>query len=49
MTQWSPELKVSTEWKEIFPKYITFSHAWLFATPQTIQFMEFSRPEYWSG
>ena len=22
---------------------------WLFATPWTIQFMEFSRPEYWSA
>ena len=25
------------------------SHVQLFATPWTIQFMEFSRPEYWSG
>ena len=25
------------------------SHAQLFATPWTIQSMEFSRPEYWSG
>ena len=24
------------------------SHVWLFATPWTIQSMEFSRPEYWS-
>ena len=24
-------------------------HVWLFATPWTIQSMEFSRPEYWSG
>ena len=25
------------------------SHIWLFVTPWTIQAMEFSRPEYWSG
>ena len=25
------------------------SHAWLFGTPWTIQSVEFSRPEYWSG
>ena len=25
------------------------SHVWLFATPWTIQSLEFSRPEYWSG
>ena len=25
------------------------SHVWLFVTSWTIQFMEFSRPEYWSG
>ena len=25
------------------------SHVRLFATPQTIQSIEFSRPEYWSG
>ena len=27
----------------------SLSHVWLFATPWTIQSMEFSRPEYWSG
>ena len=26
-----------------------FSRVWLFATPWTIQSMEFSRPEHWSG
>ena len=31
----------SAQWK--------FCHVWLFETPWTIQFMEFSRPEYWSG
>ena len=30
-------------------KWKSFSCVWLFATPWTIQFMEFSRPEYWSG
>ena len=30
-------------------KWKSLSHVWLFATPWTIQSMEFSRPEYWSG
>ena len=30
-------------------KWKSLSHVWLFATPQTIRFMEFSRPEYWSS
>ena len=30
------------QWKSL-------SRVWLFATPWTIQSMEFSRPEYWSG
>ena len=30
-------------------RWKSLSHVWLFATPWTIQFMEFSRPEYWSG
>ena len=30
------------QWKSLSP-------VWLFATPWTIQSMEFSRPEYWSG
>ena len=30
-------------------KWKLLSHVWLFATPWTIQSMEFSRPEYWSG
>ena len=29
-------------------KWKSFSHVWLFATPWTIEYMEFSRPEYWS-
>ena len=29
-------------------KWKLLSCIWLFATPQTIQSMEFSRPEYWS-
>ena len=32
-----------------FLKWKSLSHAWLFATPWTIQFTELSRPEYWSG
>ena len=30
-------------------KWKSFSHVQLFATPWTMQSMEFSRPEYWSG
>ena len=30
-------------------KWKSLSHVWLFATPWTIQSMEFSMPEYWSG
>ena len=33
-----------TEWK-----WKSLSRVWLFGTPWTIQSMEFSRPEYWSG
>ena len=38
-------------WKFKLPKWKwkSLSHAGLFATPWTIQFMELSRPEYWSG
>ena len=36
----------SPEYKIIKWKLFTF---WLFTTPWTIQSMEFSRPEYWSG
>ena len=30
-------------------KWKSLSHVQFFATPQTIQSMKFSRPEYWSG
>ena len=33
----------------IWWKWKLLSHVWLFATLWTIQSMEFSRPEYWSG
>ena len=33
----------------IILKWKLFSHARLFATPRTMESMEFSRPEYWSG
>ena len=36
------ELKRGVKWKSL-------SHVWLLVTPWTIQSMEFSRPEYWSG
>ena len=35
------------EWSEV--KWKSLSRVWLFVTPWTIQSMEFSRPEYWSG
>ena len=37
-------------WSEVWMnEWKSFSCVWLFATPWTIQPMEFSRPEYWSG
>ena len=40
-------------WKNWVPGSVStwkvLSHVWLFATPWTIQSLEFSRPEYWSG
>ena len=36
----------SPKWKW---KWKSLSHVWLFATPQTKQSMEVSRPEYWRG
>ena len=38
----SPALVWKWKWKSL-------SHVWLFATLWTIQSMEFSRPEHWSG
>ena len=35
-------LSIEVKWK-------SFTHVQLFVTPWTLQFMEFSRPEYWSG
>ena len=35
-------MMIVSEWK-------SHSHVWLFATPWTMQSMEFFRPEYWSG
>ena len=40
------QIHSNTEWKW---KWKSFSSVWLFATLWTMQFMEFSRPEYWSG
>ena len=33
----------------MYPKWKSFSHVWLLLTPWTIQSLEFSRPEFWSG
>ena len=40
-------LNHSQKWSEV--KWKSLSRVRLFATPWTIQSMEFSRPEYWSG
>ena len=37
-----PEKSEKWKWKSL-------SYVWFFVTPWTIQSMEFSRPEYWSG
>ena len=39
-----PSCSSSEKWK-----WKSLSHVLLFATPWTVQSMEFSRPEYWSG
>ena len=46
MAETEEELK-SFLWSEV--KWNLLSCIWLFATPWTIQSIEFSRPEYWSG
>ena len=48
----SPLLFLRIQRKEAFlpPRECeSLSHVWLFAIPWTVQSMEFSRPEYWSG
>ena len=37
-----------TSWHEKM-KWKLLSRVWLFVTPWSLQSMEFSRPEYWSG
>ena len=39
---WHVKVKWKWKWKSL-------GRVWLFVTPWTIQSMEFSRPEYWSG
>ena len=39
--------KECSKWSEV--KWKSLTHVWLFVAPLTIQSMEFSRPEYWSG
>ena len=39
----------SYKMNKVWGKWKSVSRVWLFATPWTIQSMEFSRPEYWSG
>ena len=41
-TNWAIREALVSKWKSL-------SGIWLFATPWTIQFMEFSSTEYWSG
>ena len=40
--------QIVDNWSEKW-KWNSLSSVWLFSTPWTIQCMEFSRPEYWSG
>ena len=40
-------LEPNMQWSDV--KWKSLSHVQLFATPWTIQSMEFSRPEHWSG
>ena len=37
------------ERKQSEVKWKSLSSVWLFVTPWTVQSLEFSRPEYWSG
>ena len=36
-------------WRPNQWKWKSLNHVWFFVTPWTIQSLEFSRPEYWSG
>ena len=48
ITSWIPHLQIQAHW-QVRSEWKLLSHVRLFATPRTIQSMEFSRPEYWSG
>ena len=43
----TPLILSSKKWKKMKGQWLC--HVWLFVIPWTIQSMEFSRPEYWSG
>ena len=44
ISKWTKEFNIKWKWK-----WKSLSCIWFFETPGTIQSMEFSRPEYWSG
>ena len=44
-----PPVRTRKDWDLWKWKWRLLSYVWLFETPWTIQSMEFSRPEYWSG
>ena len=48
-TKWNLKWPLSLFLPMCLLKWKSLSCVWLFATPWTIQSMEFSRPEYWSG
>ena len=45
--RWLLTIKMIKKYEKV--KWKSLSCVWLFVTPWTIQSMEFSRPEYWSG
>ena len=54
MDTWLWEMRISTFCADtailiIYTHVVKVSRVWHLATPRTIQSMEFSRPEYWSG
>ena len=46
---YGPALTLVHDYWKNHVKWKSLSHVQLFATPQPLQSMEFSRPEYWSG
>ena len=49
ITRWTGPISAAVISSASSRQWKSLSHVQLFATPQTIQSMEFSRPEYWAG